>query len=98
MDENVAASVLSQVCNLLQLLCGHAGPGRVFRGCEADLLRLWPNGRRYALDIEPEPVELQIYTGNVSTNGTQTFDVAGMIGPGDNEVCADAYRTVAEVV
>jgi hypothetical protein len=61
MDENVAASVLSQVCNLLQLLCGHAGPGRAFRGCEADLLRLWANGRRNALDIEPEPVELQIY-------------------------------------
>ncbi|GFG18390.1 hypothetical protein IFM5058_09000 [Aspergillus udagawae] len=41
---------------------------------------------RNALDIEPEPVELQIYTGDVSTNGTQTFDVAGMIGPGDDEV------------
>jgi hypothetical protein len=60
-DERIATLVLSQVCNLFQLLCGLADPSRISGGCEADQLRLWLNGRRNALNIEPELlVKLQI--------------------------------------
>jgi hypothetical protein len=50
-------------------------------------LCLWPNGRHNALNIEPDLlVKLQIYTGDVTINVTQSLDVAGMIGAGEDEI------------
>lgn len=79
--------IFSQVDDATQVVRGHGGPRRVVRRGETDQLGVGPEGLRDLVDIHHEAVvEVGIDVGDIAADGPRGFDVACVVGPGDDDM------------